>query len=467
MVDSLCLGIHLNYSMNRSTHFAMTSTTATELETVPTENRQQFAQAPAPQEFHHEERPQLPPADSGPSAWRFLFAAFTLEAFQWGFALSFGVFQNYYSTHPPFAGSPSIPIVGTLATGVTYLGAPFMTPLIRCFPKWRREMIWTGWAVTIFSLIGASFAKSIGMLIATQGALYSLGVTILYFPMIGMLNEWFVAKRGLALGLVTAATGFSGTVMPFVLAVLLERYGYEITLRAVAVALVVLTGPVLPMVKGRLPVSYSTSTARSGWEFCGKPLFWFFAASVLLQGLGYFYPTLYLPSYADALGYNPAIGALLLAVFSLTQVFGQISCGYLSDRKVSVEMLAFVFPLISAISILTLWGLARSLAPLIVFSLLYGFWGGGYVVLWAKMGSELSDDPIVALMAFGIFAFLKGVGNVITGPISAELIRPKILVWDYAVGRYKWIVWYSGICMLACSISMVALFLARRVKRSL
>lgn len=26
----------------------------------------------------------LPPADGGPAAWRFLFAAFMVEAFQWG-----------------------------------------------------------------------------------------------------------------------------------------------------------------------------------------------------------------------------------------------------------------------------------------------------------------------------------------------------------------------------------------------
>lgn len=443
----------------------MATTTATELEALPPEASRQVARASPSDEVHIHEDQRLPPADAGPSAWRFLFAAFVLEAFQWGFALSFGVFQNYYSTHPPFAGSSSIPIVGTLATGVTYLGAPFMTPLIRWFPRWRRQMIWTGWAVSILSLIGASFARTIGPLIVTQGALYSLGVTILYFPMIGMLNEWFVAKRGLALGLVSAATGFSGIVMPFVLAVLLEKYGYETTLRAVAVALVVLTGPVLPMIKGRLPVSHSISTARSGWEFLKMPLFWFFAASVLLQGLGHFYPTLFLPSYADALGYSPAVGALLLALFSLTQVFGQISCGYLSDHRVSVEMLAFIFPLISAISIFTLWGLARSLAPLVIFSLLYGFWGGGYVIVWAKMCSELSDDPTVALMAFGAFAFLKGVGNVITGPISAELIRPQTLVWEYAAGKYKWIVSYSGLCMFVCSASMVALFVARRVKR--
>jgi hypothetical protein len=32
-----------------------------------------------------------------------------------GFPFSFGVFQDYYSTHEPFAGSGHIPIIGTCA----------------------------------------------------------------------------------------------------------------------------------------------------------------------------------------------------------------------------------------------------------------------------------------------------------------------------------------------------------------
>ena len=140
------------------------------------------------------------------------------------------------------------------------------------------------------------------------------------------------------------------------------------------------------------------------------------------------------------------------------QVPGQIGIGYLSDKRVSVEMLAFLAPLVSAISILTLWGLARSLAPLTIFSLLYGFFGGGYVVLWAKMGLRVSEDPTVALVTFGVFCFLKGVGNVITGLISAGLILEKTA---FGLQRYEWIVWYSGACMLVCVSTVVVLFVGK------
>jgi len=57
----------------------------------------------------------LPPVDHGKDAYLFLAACFIVEALVWGFPFSFGVFQDYYSTHEPFAGSPNIAIIGTCA----------------------------------------------------------------------------------------------------------------------------------------------------------------------------------------------------------------------------------------------------------------------------------------------------------------------------------------------------------------
>ena len=341
-----------------------------------------------------------------------------------------------------------------------------MTLVVRCRPRWRYNMIVSGWVLTILSLISASFTTSIAGLIATQGVVYSVGFSVMYFPIISNLNEWFITRRGLAFGITNAATGISGIAMPFVLATLLDRYGYSTTLRAIAVTLFVMTGPVLPMLRGRLPKTYAPSVRpRIDISFLKRPLFYFFAASVLLQGLGHYYPTLFLPSYANSLGYSPNIGALLLALFSCAQVPGQITVGYLSDKRMSAEMLAFITPLVSTVSILALWGPARSLTPLIVFSLLYGFFGGGYVSLWAKMGLSLSDDPTVALVTFGVFCFLKGVGNVIAGPISAALLLQQTSVGAYGLERYKWVISYSSVCMYACTSVMVVLFIGRQVLR--
>jgi len=64
----------------------------------------------------------LPPADGGKQAWRVLAGAFMIEALVWGFPFSFGVFQEYYATHEPFASqSKGLAAVGTTASVRTVL----------------------------------------------------------------------------------------------------------------------------------------------------------------------------------------------------------------------------------------------------------------------------------------------------------------------------------------------------------
>jgi len=52
-------------------------------------------------------------ADGGRDAWLFLAACFMVEALVWGFPFSFGIFQEYYGSHEPFASSGNIATIGT------------------------------------------------------------------------------------------------------------------------------------------------------------------------------------------------------------------------------------------------------------------------------------------------------------------------------------------------------------------
>jgi len=55
----------------------------------------------------------IPRADGGIHAWLFLAACFMVEALVWGFPFTFGLFQQYYSEHEPFASQGNVAVVGT------------------------------------------------------------------------------------------------------------------------------------------------------------------------------------------------------------------------------------------------------------------------------------------------------------------------------------------------------------------
>ncbi|KAF1350464.1 MFS general substrate transporter, partial [Lizonia empirigonia] len=321
------------------------------------------------------------PIDGGRQAWRLLLAAFVFESLLWGFPLSFGVFQEYYSSLDTFKNSPYMSIVGTTASGISYLGAPFGIPFIQRWRQYRTHMILVGWPLCIVSLVAGSFADSLGTLVLTQGVLYGLGFVVFYYPILSMVDEYWVSRRGMAYGFLCSASGVSGAVTPLSLQALLQRYGHRHTLRGVAVVLLVLTGPLIPLLKGR-PGTQHTVRLKTDWTFLRSRLFWIYTLSNLLMGLGYFFPALYLPSYAASLGLRSSSRALLLALMSVAQVAGQLTFGYLSDKRTSLNALLTLSASVAALATLTAWGLARSLSPLVCFALLYGFFGAGYTAMW-------------------------------------------------------------------------------------
>lgn len=400
----------------------------------------------------------FPPIDGGLAAWRLLLAAFVFEALLWGFPLSFGVFQEYYSHLPAFKNNPYISIVGTTASGISYLGAPFIIPLVRRWSPYRTHMILVGWPLCIVGLVAGSFADRLGTLILTQGVMYGIGFIVFYYPILSMVDEFWVKRRGMAYGLLCSASGASGAVTPLVLQALLRRFGYRTTLRAVAVMLVVLTGPLIPLLKGRGGLQH-TVNLRTDWSFFKTRLFWIYSLSNLLMGMGFFFPSLYLPSYASSIGLEVSKGALLLALMSVSQVAGQFTFGYLSDKNLSLNALITVSSSVAAIATLSTWGLARSLLPLIFFALLYGFFGAGYTAMWARMVTAISKEPSASQAMFGLFCFGKGIGNILAGPISAGLLRKPDNTGAYGYGMYKTVVIFTGTCLLFSSGSLVMIYL--------
>jgi predicted MFS family arabinose efflux permease len=280
-----------------------------------------------------------------------------------------------------------------------------------------------------------------------------------YYPIVSMLNEWWIARRGLAFGILIGSAGASGVVMPFIIEALLNKYGHKTTLRAMAVSGVFLTAPVIPFLKGRLPPAERSATAKANWSFFKKPLFWTYCVSNLAQGLGFFFPALLLPSYAASIGLSPTHGALLLALMSVAQVAGQFTFGFLSDGRVPLNVLVLVSSSMAAAACLALWGLARSLAPLIIFALVYGFFGYAYASMRVRMGTSVTSEPTAALAIFSIFCFGQGVGNVLAGPISGVLLSHITSVGSYGAMKYKGVVIFTGCCMALSALSVGSWYL--------
>lgn len=98
-------------------------------------------------------------------------------------------------------------------------------------------------------------------------------------------------------------------------------------------------------------------------------------------------------------------------------------------------MIVFFNCLIGALAALLPWGLGTSSAPLIVFSIVWGLTALSFSSLWTPLITRIcQDDPALPGVIFAVFAFLRGIGNFTSGPISTQLLKSGN--FKGAVGAY-------------------------------
>ncbi|KAE8453211.1 hypothetical protein EG329_011278 [Mollisiaceae sp. DMI_Dod_QoI] len=370
----------------------------------------------------------VPPADGGKGAWMFLAGCFVFEALVWGFPFSFGVFQSYYTTHPPFSfQSNGIAAIGTCSSGIMYLIAPITLYALESWPSTRRLSSIIGLVIAVTALIASSFATRVWHLILTQGILYAIGGSLLYAPTMFYLDEWFIRRKGLVFGIMWGGVGTSGLIFPFLLNYLLTHLGYHTTLRIWALILLCLCMPLIHYVKPRLPPpSVPAPRKPISYSFIFTRSHLFLQASNILESLGFFIPAIYIPSYTTSLNLPPYTGTLVLSLLNLFSVLGAIFLGHLCDR-LHVVTVILISTLGSTLSIFLFWGFGTKLPLLTCFVTAYGFFAGGYSAIWTGMMNEVRRDGERGRNAgmgqlMGVFAAGRGVGAVLSGPVSEVLL---------------------------------------------
>ena len=301
---------------------------------------------------------------------------------------------------------------------------PLTFTLLTRYPKLRPYTGPLGLFVTVSSLMMSSFATKAWQLIASQGVLCALGSGLLFSPTTLYLDEWFIARKGMAYGILWAGKSAGGCVFPFLMSGLLSRFGPRTTLLAWSTALFFICSPLLFFLKPRIPLSQVSTSRPLSWKFLKLPTFWILQTGNIIQSLGYLLPSTYLSSYAHTLGLPSITGAVLLAIFSLFSVPGGIVLGALCDRLKPTTVI-LISSIGSTLAVFLFWGLASSLALLMIFVIIYGFFAGGFSSTYSGVLHEMrrEDESVDTGLVMGLLLGGRGLGFVVGGPISGSLLK--------------------------------------------
>ncbi|OQU94893.1 hypothetical protein CLAIMM_01179 [Cladophialophora immunda] len=292
-------------------------------------------------------------ADSSWAAYGALLAALLSEGVLFGVCLSFGVFQDYYSNRASLPHSDLSSWIGVLAAGIAYLGAPAVTYCCQNLTIPCHYYIYAGWILCLVGLVSSAFCHDVKTLIATQGLLFGLGLLVVEMSTLIILNTWFVARRGLAYGLLYGFTDLFGVAWGFLASSLLNQHGVKTAFLVFAAICFFIPGVGIFFLRERSSAAAdSCSETASVKELTSTDMlreiptadtlpprryhrhasFYIFLLSNLFQSFAFYLPFIYLPSYTTALGYSASTGAMVLAIANVAQVFGEIGFGSLSDR---------------------------------------------------------------------------------------------------------------------------------------
>ncbi|KAG9006361.1 hypothetical protein FRB94_000825 [Tulasnella sp. JGI-2019a] len=411
----------------------------------------------------------LPPVDSGFHAYAYLASAFTFELLVWSLPFSYGVFLNYYTTVLFKHGDSQLhllPLVGTLSSGIIYIASLLVLPLVLRYPAHKRNVSIVGLLVCMVGLVGAGFATRPIHLVLTQGIIYSIGATLLFFPILTCLPEWFSVKRGLANGILFSGTGLGGVIVPFLVEDLLNRHGHRKAFIIIACMFAGLACPSFLFAKPRLPPTQARASNDLDLSFMKNQAFWLFIIANIIQAFANFLPGIYLPSFANDLKLSTTSGTLALSLMNAFSVPGLILIGGMSDRF-DLRLSIFMSTIGSALAILVVWGFATRLAPLLVFACLYGFFSGGFSVLWPKFIGVISkDDPHLYSTLMSLFISSRGLGNVLSGPLSTALLEHSpmydVAKFGYGLKGYGPLILFSGCGMLFSTIAATYPYFAHK-----
>ncbi|KAG0309509.1 hypothetical protein BGZ98_001652 [Dissophora globulifera] len=172
----------------------------------------------------------LAPVDQGWRAWCVVLASVLIQTFAFApTEFIFGVFEQEYLRLFPTATPSSIALIGTIGTSVTFLAGIISGNLSNRYGFRATSLL--GTSIMTAALVLASFSTKIWHLYLTQGVLFGVGASLVYFVAIAAPTQWFKKKRGLAVGIGASGAGLGGFYLAPLAQYLVDSIGIYWTLR--------------------------------------------------------------------------------------------------------------------------------------------------------------------------------------------------------------------------------------------
>lgn len=356
---------------------------------------------------------------------------------------AFGVFQTYYETNLLQDQSPSnISWIGSIQAFLLLIVGVVTGPAYDA--GYFRALIGAGTFLIPFGFMMTSLCSEYWQVMLAQAVCIGLGNGCLFIPSVAILPQYFSTRKALANGIAASGSSLGGVIYPIVFRQLYPRIGFAwsarvlgfISLSTCLISVAVMKVRVLPKQKRAL-LELSAFKETPYAVFCLAMFFGF---------IGFYGPVYYLQPYAINTGIaDENIAFYLLPILNAASIAGRILPNFLTDK---VGPLNVLIPASLTSGILALcWIGIHNLPGMIIFSILYGFFSGGFVSLPPVALVSLTPDLRTLGTRMGQAFSVASLGLLVGSPVAGAIAD--------STGSYLGLQLFSGLTVVLTGILLI------------
>jgi MFS family permease len=316
-----------------------------------------------------------------------------------------------------------------------------------------------------FSFLFLSQISAVWQFQLIYGLLTAIGLSTTTVPIMATTARWFAKRRGLMTGIVQAGLGIGGLIFSPLTGWLIVGYGWRhayVVLGIIALAGITISGLFLrrdPHNTGQLPdgasehtpplpTSHPSSLQDGGLSVLGAihtKAFWIVAG--LYFGFGFLRSTFlaHTAAHVQDIGFSLSDGANIIAVISVSSIFGRIGMGRVADL-LGVRTAFMISFAVTAVALV--WGLMSiDLWGLYLFAFIFGFgWGAQAVLRFA-----ITTDTF-GLASIGLLMGILGIAEAVASALGAYYAGH---IFDI-IGNYRPAFW-TGIVISITGVALAGL----------
>lgn len=328
--------------------------------------------------------------------WVMVGLAFVLQGVGFGSQYITGVLFEPLQRRLAVSAAVVSLITMSATTAITAVLSPGCGVLLQRYPL--RWFITAGFAAVGLGYVGLAFAVTWWQVALLYATAFTVGVLVSLLAGATLVSNWFVGRRGLALGIATAGSSFAGGLIPPIAANGIATFGLPATSLALGVTILLLV-PLAwwltvdrPEAIGLLPDGGSASGGQvsepePGWnlrQLLSSARFWIVAVLATITNMVSTVLVVNLVQIAGPISGDRIAAAYLMTYAFTSAVIGSVVFGRWFDGRSQRTIALFTLG-VTALPCLLLWLLPPSHALLVVVSVVVGLGIGASLLIFSLL----------------------------------------------------------------------------------